>query len=106
MRKRNWIITLGLFAVVLLALQSCGGLGESCQSSDSGCGTFKACCTATQCHYEYNGENYPCNGTDCSAAAEELVDDMCGYKSATESIDETVNEVIEMTQQLSRGVCE
>jgi hypothetical protein len=108
MKKRNWIFLLGLIAVVFIIAQSCGGgLGESCQSSDSGCGTFRACCTATQCHYEYNGQNYNCDGTDCTDAANELVADMCGsYKSANESVDKTVEEMIEMTQQLSRGVCE
>ena len=109
MKKRNWIFQLGLVAIVFLISQSCGGLlnNESCQTSDSGCGSFQACCTATQCHYVYNGQNYNCDGTDCTDAANELVADMCGtYKSASESEEETVNEMIRMTQELSRGVCE
>ena len=52
-----------------------------CKSATNSCGTFEACCTATDCYYLYNGKKYHCDGTNCTSAAERLVADMCS-KSA------------------------
>ena len=71
------------FLVLILALlvgtSSCEDNNplEQCASETTACGTFKACCTAIKCHYEYNGREYPCDGTDCGDAATELANDMC-----------------------------
>jgi hypothetical protein len=53
---------------------------KNCQSTNSACGTFTTCCTPTQCYYEYNGQRYNCNGTDCSDAATQLASIMCSSK--------------------------
>ena len=75
----------------------------SCQSA-SECGhTYQACCSASNCHYVYNGKTYPCNGTDCSSAAQQLVADMCGVaKSGAEA--ETLAREVLRTMKCNEGV--
>jgi hypothetical protein len=47
-----------------------------------------------QCHYEYNGNTYECDGTDCDAAADELVDDMCGTSKQPADLHKAVTEQV------------
>jgi hypothetical protein len=72
------------FGLVSLALAvgtftGCGGGSSSsweqcqvanvCGSSDY---TLSACCTSAQCYYKTSdGQDFPCAGTNCSAAAQE-----------------------------------
>jgi hypothetical protein len=71
---------IGLLAFVgVLALSLVGCKKKTtCSSSNSACGVFQACCSSTDCYYTYNGSKYPCDGTDCRAAAERLASAMCG----------------------------
>lgn len=54
------------------------GLGPygQCASAPltSECPTVEACCDASSCHYEADGKQFPCNGVDCAAAAQRVVD--------------------------------
>jgi hypothetical protein len=64
-----WIGSLALMG----ALAGCGASsGESCGPFGGACkfnGTLRYCCTTTFCHYvASDGTDFPCNGTDCSAA--------------------------------------
>lgn len=74
---------LNFVAVLILGLFMIGcNLGEdvdkeSCQNSSNSCGEFETCCSASQCRYLYNGEEFPCDGTDCAEAAKELSAKMC-----------------------------
>jgi hypothetical protein len=58
-------------------MMGCGDKEYVCQTRSTVCGTFSACCTDDDCYYEWAGDKYPCDGTDCEAAAEELALDMC-----------------------------
>jgi|WetSurMetagenome_2_1015567.scaffolds.fasta_scaffold1015942_1 hypothetical protein len=76
---------------------------ETCNDATS-CGkTYKACCTATDCHYVYNGKSYPCNGTDCSAAAQQLVADMCGSAKSSAQAEAVVKDVLQKMRCANTG---
>lgn len=50
--------------------------GETCAWTPIGCGdrSVESCCAASQCAYRVSdGTDFPCDGQDCSAAANELV---------------------------------
>ena len=51
----------------------CLPITDLCANED-----IETCCTDTKCHYLYNGKKYYCDGTDCTAAAEQVVADACG----------------------------
>ncbi|MCX6555213.1 MAG: hypothetical protein NTZ12_09410 [Candidatus Aminicenantes bacterium] len=59
-----------------------------CNGNLALCGThvFDACCTETDCYYMVdNSVKFPCNGLDCTAAANQLVTQYClGGLSFTE----------------------
>lgn len=64
-----WVASLGLAA----AIAGCGSTtGETCNPFGGACrggGTLRDCCSANACHYvASDGTDFPCNGTDCSAA--------------------------------------
>ncbi|MCX6557485.1 MAG: hypothetical protein NTW95_08680 [Candidatus Aminicenantes bacterium] len=75
-----------LFGVILLAClfvintgckkkAECSGATQLCTGH-----TFEACCTETDCYYVVDGdEQFDCNGTDCYAAASDMVYAYCGY---------------------------
>ncbi|OYT15488.1 MAG: hypothetical protein B7C24_12770 [Bacteroidetes bacterium 4572_77] len=55
--------------------------GYECISMDI-CGhEVNVCSNGSKSYYEYNGRKWECNGTNCSSAAEKLVDALCDYKS-------------------------
>ncbi len=72
--KRLGALLTGL--ILAAGLSACGGGGgnETCSGFGSACpagGTLQACCTSTQCRYvASDGSNFPCNGTDCTSAAQ------------------------------------
>lgn len=69
---------------------------EECVEANAGCGTYTACCTSTSCYYLYDGTKYYCDGTDCTDAAGDLVDDMCKAKKDGEpcvTVEEVLNTV-------------
>ena len=71
-------ISLVAFAGVLaLALVGCSKK-TTCSNANSACGILQTCCSRSDCYYTYNGIKYPCNGTDCRAAAARLAAVMCG----------------------------
>lgn len=86
-------IILFLFASSMVYFNSCEAAAE-CSESTTVCGTFEACCTTTDCWYNYNGKRYDCDGTDCTAAATELADVMCNKKS-TEEFNAVVEELLD-----------
>jgi len=64
------LVTLGL------ALASVGCSSSPAYTCQGGlmCGAnaVQSCCTTTQCEYRAPGRTFPCNGTDCMAAAMQL----------------------------------
>lgn len=58
-----------------LGLSGCGGGSESCSPGGS-CpkgATWSACCTSSECRYTTSaGTTFPCSGTNCNAAAQQL----------------------------------
>ncbi len=81
-----------------------GGLGATCSPVTDLCNgaDIQACCTQTSCYYNYNGQRYNCNGFDCNAAAQEVVDDACGSArlDAAEK-GAKVNQLLLMTNETS-----
>ena len=68
-----------LIFAFLVGITSCEDRNplEQCQTSSSACGSFKACCTAIKCYYEYDGRKFNCDGLDCTDAATALANVMC-----------------------------
>lgn len=94
-----------LFSLFLICLMAVG-LGcsedEECQSSSSACGSFTACCTSSDCYYlAGDGTRFDCNGTDCSAAAEQLADHMCKKlrDESPEAFNRLVDEILESANE-------
>ena len=87
-----------LLAIVLAFLYSCSSSkDELCSDTGISCqvgGTVKACCTNNSCRYELNGVSYPCNGTDCGAAASEVVNVCKGRAKALSSDALSVEELL------------
>jgi len=75
---------------------------ESCQSANGACGSFRACCTTSQCYYTYGGKRFDCDGTNCSAAAQRLANYMCGtsYRQSNEPLSTTEQEALRQTKIL------
>ena len=48
----------------------CGDPGISCTDPNA---SIESCCTATSCYLIYNGTKYPCNGTDCADARDNVI---------------------------------
>jgi len=67
-----WLGSLALAAAVVSAGACGSSTGESCGPFGGACkngGTLRYCCDASTCHYvASDGTDFPCNGTDCSAA--------------------------------------
>ena len=94
MKKSLLLLPVMLLAMFSLVNTGCAALLEECEDFDTCGGTAQACCTSTQCHYEYKGKDYDCSGTDCSAAASRLIDDMCDFKkSATIDSEQQLKEL-------------
>ncbi len=100
-----WTSSAVLLAFMVLLVNNCKDDSPtvSCQDGTNECGTFTACCSTTQCYYKWNGNKYNCDGTDCYAAAQDLVADMCAAKSPAVSIEQ----MLEITNKLvdSNGGC-
>lgn len=69
-----------LAACFVFAASGCGSPpsrgqeGETCVGVPFSCdkGRLESCCAANQCTYRVSdGTDFPCDGTDCTAAAEE-----------------------------------
>jgi hypothetical protein len=110
MKKSMKFLLPVLFITIMAVTYSCkkGGLGYTCDS-ETMCGSeFTACCTAVDCYYQWGSKKYPCNGIDCSSAAEDLVEDICGYSvnlnelmvtDSNEELQEVIQMLIESTQE-------
>jgi hypothetical protein len=69
------LLAAGAASLLISAVPGCGDGGpfEQCETSSAGGCTFQACCTLTQCRYiDDNGNVFPCDGLDCTAAANDL----------------------------------
>ncbi len=77
--KKIWVIPLVLLG--LLLMENCKKETESsyvCDTTTISGETIQACCNDTDCYYEWNGKKYYCDKQDCTAAAQELVNDIMG----------------------------
>lgn len=101
MKRSILLLPVFLTGVLMFMTVGCGSLFKKCESADSGCGEYQACCSSTKCHYEYNGKEYECDGTDCTAAAEELVDDMCDFDFKSAEAKSVVNSMVNHTNVLT-----
>lgn len=73
-------VLLGVFAATSVLLAGCGSpeqcSGFTAAPSGGKCTQVQACCTSTQCRYTAaGGKEWKCNGTDCTSAATQLVND-------------------------------
>jgi hypothetical protein len=90
------VAVMGVFAVGCSSNSSnSSSPTQSCQSATSCSKTFQTCCTATQCHYVYNGTTYNCNGTDCTAAAQQLAAAMCGTAKSSAEVQALAQRVLQ-----------
>ena len=69
-----------LIAAISFFVVACGDddplndLVEECMDTmDCGGTMMQSCCTPTQCKYVIGSEEFPCDGTDCSSAANDAV---------------------------------
>lgn len=99
------------FAIVLTSLLgACGTQNngnnskEQCTAADISCpggGAIQACCTGTSCRYVLDGKSYPCNGLDCSEAAQQVVNACLGVgRTSIELENLSINLLIEKTEKL------
>ncbi len=70
-------ITGYIFLSLMMGLISAcgGGGGEACSPAatcDVDGSTIQACCTSSSCRYVTDSRTFPCNGVDCSSAAQEV----------------------------------
>lgn len=73
MNLKTWMVALGAAAALMIG---CGGDSYTCNPAGPCArtgGTTEACCTRTQCEYRTGGDTFACAGTDCSAAASQVV---------------------------------
>jgi len=77
----------------------------SCKTGTSACGKFEACCTTTDCYYNYNGKKYNCKGTNCEEAAKTLASVMCGtaINNSKLSLDAKEKQIIEQTEAILKA---
>ncbi len=75
-----------------------------CITSNNGCGTYTTCADADGSgYYEYNGTKYRWySSAGIYDAAEDLVDDMCGYKSV-EEYEYTINMMIQQSLEAEQA---
>jgi len=98
MKKKNLLLSL-IFGMLAFVNFGCSS-PEVCEPFDA-CGkTAQACCTDDDCHYEYNGKDYNCNGTECTNAAKLLVNDMCDFKSGIISNKEISIEALKLIENV------
>ena len=70
------VVDVRLFALVLLGFACSSSDSWTCQDATTcakaGGAMIKACCTSDnkKCKYTVGSTDYPCNGTDCNAAAQ------------------------------------
>jgi hypothetical protein len=90
-----------LFGVILLACLFVINTGckkkAECSTAEALCAghTFQACCTDTDCYYVVDGsDEYDCNGTDCYAAAADMVFDYCGFNVNQTQALKTIEKVL------------
>jgi hypothetical protein len=72
------------FACLFVINTGCKKKAE-CSAAQPLCGThtFTACCTETDCYYLIDGgDKTKCNGTDCTAAAQQIVNKYCAQGAA------------------------
>lgn len=86
-----------LFTVSIFMLVSCteSESEEFCNNPDAKCpdtSTIEAtsCCTDQECYWVYNGNQYNCNGDDCSAAIDAIIASACA--SAYADIDISIKD--------------
>ncbi|MFY0627410.1 MAG: hypothetical protein JXR07_14005 [Reichenbachiella sp.] len=76
MKKVGILTMLLLFTLIIFQYCSADDVTpEVCNAVPVNCttgGEIQACCDGTSCHYEWNGDNYPCDGDDCTDAALEV----------------------------------
>jgi len=89
MKNKTFLKMVGLaicLLVIGLWIESCSAAAAAqptCLDTSDGCGgTFESCCTSSKCWYNYKGNRYNCDGTDCDSAAADLADDMLAACSA------------------------
>jgi len=85
-----------LLILFLLFSSGCGD-DEKCESRNTACGEFTACCTSDQCYYKTSdGTRFNCNGTDCQEAAELVAEYMCSTMSLSspEEFEAMVDEIL------------
>lgn len=94
------LILVFCFSTGLVVLSGCND-DEECEDvmECSSGGTLEACCTDDQCRYLLDGEEYPCNGTDCSAAAEEVASVCVGKKGPVDDV--ILDTILDVTTELS-----
>lgn len=91
-------------ASVLLGVQmmACGSASYTCQNTQTACGSVQACCTDKDCYYSYGGQKYPCNGTDCDAAAQQVATIMCA--GAPGALTASTKDSTEVLKQTTKGL--
>ncbi len=96
MKKKLVLLLIPLLFIggISISLTSCSDDDDDfiCESTVIGGATIQACCNeeGTQCYYEYDGKRYDCDGTDCTAAAEDLAADILGGGKSAELNKETI----------------
>ena len=96
--KKNILLTAFSVFFVSAILTSCVTTtpdGYTCIKTPTGCGMVNSCSDGTSSYYDWNGTKYWCDGTDCDAAAEEVVADMCAKSSTSEPKEITKEKLID-----------
>lgn len=83
--KKLDIVFFAAFVILVSILAFACAEKYECKSGSTSCGSFEACCTSSDCYYNYNGKKYQCNGTDCNQAAKDLAAVMCGTSGKVDS---------------------
>lgn len=103
MKKSLLFYSLCLFGILLLASCITTNDGFTCIWTPTPCGSTKSCCDGELCYYEYDGQKYYCDGSDCDQTSEDLAEIMCNSKSATiqtESQEFTRDEMLESVESI------
>ena len=95
--KRTIFVSALLLAITVLG---CSDDEYECEDFTTVCGTARACCTSDDCYYEWNGETYECDGTDCSAAADRLARDMCGKSADSDPMESMRQDALRMIDDI------
>jgi hypothetical protein len=95
---RVLLVVAGLLGIQLVG---CGSKKDYvCQSGQTTCGQFQACCTETDCYLTYNGRKFQCNGTNCDAATLQLDALMCS--GAPDALNASTKDTAEALKQTTR----